>query len=75
MVRLAGLLKAYAPHDGIFDLRIPGLHITRRSRPYAELVHGVQQSALCIVAQGAKSVRVGRDVYRYEPSRMVVYLG
>ncbi len=71
--RLASLLNAYAPHDGVFDLRIPGVHITRRSRTYTELVHGVQQSALCIVAQGAKSVMVGRDVYDYEPSRMVVY--
>lgn len=73
VVRLASLLKAYAPHDGIFHMRIPGLHITRRSRTYTELVHGVQQSALCLVAQGAKSVMVGRDVYEYEPSRMVVY--
>jgi AraC-like DNA-binding protein len=70
---LAALLRAYAPHDGTFDLRIPGVHISRRSRPYKELLHGVQQSALCIVAQGEKSVMVGREVYEYFPSMMVVY--
>ena len=73
LARLSSLLKAYGPHDGIFDLRIPGVHVTRRSQPYSELVHGVQQSAVCLVAQGAKSVMVGRDVYEYAPSRMIVY--
>ena len=73
VVRLAGLIKAYAPHDGIFELRIPGVHVIRRSRAYSELMHGVQRSALCIVAQGAKSVMVGREVYDYDPSRMIVF--
>jgi len=73
VARLANLIKAYAPHDGSFELRIPGVHVIRRSRTYAELVHGVQQSAVCIVAQGAKSVMVGRHVYEYEPSRMIVF--
>ena len=73
VVRLASLIKAYAPHDGCFELRIPGVHVIRRSRTYTELVHGVQQSALCIVAQGAKSVMVGRDVYEYDASRMIVF--
>jgi len=36
-------------------------------------VHGVQQSAVCIVAQGAKSVMVGREVYEYDASRMIVF--
>ena len=54
VARLASLIKAYAPHDGCFDLRIPGVHVIRRSRTYTELVHGVQQSALCIVARREK---------------------
>ncbi len=71
--QLADLLKAYAPHDGSFELRVPGVNAIRRSKTYAQLVHGVQQSAVCIVAQGAKSVMVGRDVYEYDPSRMIVF--
>jgi AraC-like DNA-binding protein len=71
--RLAALIKAYAPHDGVFELRVPGVHVIRRSRTYKDVTHGVQRSALCLVAQGVKSVMVGPDVYQYEPSRMAVY--
>jgi AraC-like DNA-binding protein len=70
---LANLLKAYAPHDGSFELKIPGAHAIRRSRTNAELVHGVQLSALCIVAQGAKSVMLGRDVFEYDAMRMIAF--
>jgi AraC-like DNA-binding protein len=73
VVRLASLIKAYAPHDGAFGLRIHGVHAIRRSHTYTELVHGVQQSAVCIVAQGEKSVMVGREVYEYNPSRIIVF--
>ena len=73
VVRLASLVKAYAPHDGSFELRIPGVHTIRRSQTYTELMHGVQQSAVCIVAQGEKSVMVGREVYEYNPSRIIVF--
>lgn len=73
VTKLASLIKAYAPHDGSFELRIPGVHAIRRSRTYAELVHGVQQSALCIVAQGEKSVMVGREIFKYAPSRIIVF--
>jgi len=37
VIRLANLIKAYAPHDGGFDLRIPGVHAIRISRTYTEL--------------------------------------
>ena len=70
---LAGLLKAYTPHDGSFELGVPGLHAIRRSRTTAELIHGVQQSALCIVAQGAKSVVLGRDVYEYDAAHLIAF--
>jgi AraC-like DNA-binding protein len=73
VANLASLIKAYAPHDGSFELRIPGVHVIRRSQTYTELVHGVQQSAVCIVAQGEKSVMVGREVYEYNPSRVIVF--
>ena len=70
---LGSLIKANAPHDGRFELRTPGVHAIRRSRRFEELVHGMQQSALCIVAQGEKSVMVGREVYKYAPSRIIVF--
>jgi AraC-like DNA-binding protein len=73
VVRLAGLISAYAPHDGIFELHIPGVYAIRHSRENTELMHGVAQPALCVVAQGAKSVMLGQEVYEYDASRMLVY--
>jgi AraC-like DNA-binding protein len=73
VVRLASLIRTYTPHDGRFELRIPGVHAIRVSRPNPELVHALQQPALCIVAQGAKSVLLGQEVYEYDASRMLVY--
>lgn len=70
---LARLIAAYAPHDGRFDLPIPGVRVSRASRTNLEAVHAVQPPSLCIVAQGAKCVLLGREIYEYDPSRMLVY--
>ena len=42
LAKLAGLIRAYAPHDGGFPLRIPGLHLSRYSRisPACTVVKG-----------------------------------
>jgi AraC-like DNA-binding protein len=71
--RLARLLAAHAPYDGAFPLRVPGLHVVRRSTPYREMVRATVTPALCIVAQGAKIVMLGREVYSYDASRMIAY--
>jgi AraC-like DNA-binding protein len=71
--RLAGLLSAHAPHDGTFPLRVPGLLVVRRSKPYREMVRATVTPALCIVAQGEKIVMLGRKVYSYTASRMIAY--
>lgn len=71
--RLAKLIAAYAPHDGSFDLQIPGLHATRLSRVNRECVHALSVSSLCIVPQGAKTVIVGDEVFEYDASRMIVF--
>ena len=73
VVRLASLIRAYAPHDGRFELRIPGVHAIRVSRTHPESVHALQPPALCIVAQGAKSVLLGHEVYEYDASRILVF--
>jgi AraC-like DNA-binding protein len=70
---LARLLAAYAPHDGSFELRIPGLHASRFSRVNNECVHALRAPSLCMVAQGAKTVIVGDEVYEYDASRMIVF--
>jgi len=71
--KLARLIAAYAPHDGSFELRIPGVRAIRYSRINKECVHALGLPSLCIVAQGAKTVIVGREVYEYDPSRMLVF--
>jgi AraC-like DNA-binding protein len=70
---LARLIAAYAPHDGSFELRIPGLHASRFSRTNRECVHALRVPSLCIVAQGAKTTIVGDKVYEYDASRMIVF--
>ena len=70
---LAHLIAAYAPHDGSFELRIPGLHASRFSRINRECVHALRLPSLCIVAQGAKTVIVGHEVYEYDSSSMIVF--
>jgi AraC-like DNA-binding protein len=70
---LARRIAAYAPHDGTFDLRIPGLHASRYSRINRECVHAMGLPSLCVVAQGAKTVIVGQEVYKYDASRMLVF--
>ena len=71
--RLGSLIAAYAPHDGSFELRIPGVHAIRLSRVNKECVHNVRLPSLCIAAQGAKTMIVGQDVYEYDATRMIVF--
>ena len=71
--RLAGLIAAYAPHDGSFEMRVPGLMVSRFSRINKECVHALRISSLCIVAQGGKTVVVGDEVYEYDSSQMIVF--
>ncbi len=70
---LARLIAAYAPHDGSFELRIPGLTASRASRTNTECAHALRLPSLCIIAQGAKTVIVGQEVYEYDASRMLVF--
>jgi len=71
--KLARLIAAYAPHDGVFELRIPGLCASRSSRTNTECAHALRLPSLCIIAQGAKTVIVGQQVYEYDASRMLVF--
>lgn len=73
LARLAGLLAAQAPYDGTFATCIPGVHAVRAANASTELVHGLHRPALCIVAQGAKTVMLGGESYDYDPSRMMIF--
>ena len=71
--RLAELIRAHAPYDGHFNLRLPGLELIRASHTSLELIHGLARPGLCMVAQGAKKVFLGSEVFDYDATRMLVY--
>ena len=71
--RLANRLAAYAPHDGAFQLRLPGTWAIRLSRMTTEAAYATMGPALCIAAQGAKVVMLGREVLEYDPAHLLVF--
>lgn len=73
LARLAALIKTYAPYDGSFEQKIPGVHAIRRSKVTPGPAHGIAHAGLCVIAQGAKSVLLGREVLEYDASKMIVY--
>jgi AraC-like DNA-binding protein len=70
---LAQRIAAYAPHDGSFDLAIPGVCVSRFSRVNEECAHALRLPALCIIARGAKTVVLEKEIYEYDSSRMMVF--
>jgi len=73
MAVLAERISRFTPHDGGFDMRHPGLHLYRSSQASQELHHGVQKPGLCLVAQGAKSVLLDKELFEYDETRLLVY--
>jgi AraC-like DNA-binding protein len=71
--RLAHLLASYTPHDGPVHLRLPGTYAVRLSRISSEAMHSTFGPALCVAAQGAKVVMLGREVVEYDPSHLLVF--
>lgn len=71
--RLARHIERYTPHDGSFDLPVPNMHVIKASQPDGIAKCAVSKTGICIVPQGAKRVILGKDIYEYDESRMVVY--
>lgn len=71
--QLANRLAAYAPHDGAFQLRLPGTYAIRLSRMTTEASYAVLGPTLCVAAQGAKAVMLGREVLEYDPAHLLVF--
>jgi AraC-like DNA-binding protein len=66
---VARLMRAIR-EDGTAE-PLPGLRLLRASSP-TELGHGVSDSALCVIAQGSKEVRLGDNRYRYDPAHYLI---
>jgi AraC-like DNA-binding protein len=70
---LANLIATYAPHDGAIPLRLPGTYALRRSQMNTEPAYATLGPSLCLIAQGAKAVMLGDEVFEYDSARMLVF--
>jgi len=70
---LANRIARYAPHDGVFPLRLPGTYALRVGKVTTEPVHATLGASLCLVAQGSKAMMLGSDVFEYDASRVLVF--
>lgn len=70
---LASRIARYAPHDGVFPLRLAGTYALRVGRPTTEPVHATLGASLCLIAQGAKAMMLGSEVLEYDGARMLVF--
>lgn len=71
MQQLANLIQRHAPADGTYSTPVPALtlrHATKTSEP----MESVHQPSVCIVAQGAKTVTLADESYRYDPTTYLV---
>src|ERR671917_276035 len=58
------------PRDGLADPQ-PGVNLARFARP-TELHHGFLEPCFCVIAQGAKTLTLGEDVFRYDPAHYMI---
>ena len=61
---MASRIAQLAKCDGEYTTAIDGLFIARRSAP-TQPVHAAQWPCFALVAQGAKSLKLGTELYRY----------
>src|SRR5215207_8419150 len=58
------------PHNGVSEPQ-PGLHLSRFDNTNNP-THTVLEPCFCVIAQGAKTLTLAGDVYRYDPSHYAV---
>lgn len=68
---LASLIERHTPADGSTATALPGLNFYRSSSP-TELNVSFYRPSLALLAQGAKRVQLGDDVYEYDTSHYLL---
>jgi len=69
LVEMAALIARFtAAAEGPNESALPGLMLFRATAP-SGLHHGVHNPCVCVIAQGAKRVLLGEEVYRYDRAR------
>jgi AraC-like DNA-binding protein len=67
---LAERIGRSLPHDGVSEPQ-PGLHLSRFARRN-DPNHVVMEPCFCLIAQGAKTLTLGGEVFRYDPAHYAV---
>lgn len=67
---LATMISRALPHDGSVEIQ-PGLHLARFSHPAGPFYTSLPPS-FCIIAQGAKSILVGPNEFRYDSAQYLI---
>lgn len=68
---VALLTRLTGAAEGALETPVPGLWIHRVTRPGGPQ-HVLQQSAFAVIAQGAKRLLIGDEVYEYDPMHYLV---
>jgi AraC-like DNA-binding protein len=71
LARLATDVERQTASDGAHDTPMSGLMLYRASAP-SDLTAVVYEPSLCVVAQGAKEVRLAGEAYRYDPAHSLL---
>jgi AraC-like DNA-binding protein len=69
--RLAASVEHQTRRDGHHATAVPELALFRQSLP-TELTAVLYEPSLCVIAQGSKEVRLGDEVYRYDPAHFLL---
>lgn len=67
---LAERIHRLLPHDGVAEPQ-PGVHLSRFARTPVPS-HIVLEPCFCVIAQGAKTLTLEDDVFRYDPTHYAV---
>jgi hypothetical protein len=70
--RLAEHIHSHTPYDGDFDNKILNCKFGRYSKDGTVCVKTFSASSLLIVAEGAKKIAIGKDVYHLGKAQMIL---
>ncbi|KHK00750.1 AraC family transcriptional regulator [Desulfovibrio sp. TomC] len=68
---LAERIARWTGRNNRLPTAIPGLTLNAWDAP-TELTHYVHEPSLCLIAQGAKRVLLGKETYTYDPSHFLI---
>lgn len=68
---LAEQIRKWTVELGRFDTAIPGFALVRRTEPTESVSH-MHEPGICLVAEGAKRVTLGEDVYEYDSGHYLI---